>query len=116
MEIFLQAQILNQRFLPRDYSVNAPIGEYEARLDFVMFALDISRRCFFTHRETGKRFSLIAYRPDWLECAQPESEVNFVNGPIPAQGIYKLMVKLEHGRPVWRSGKLLAEPISSNGA
>lgn len=109
MEISSQAHASNQRFLPRDYNVNAPIGEYEARLDFVMFALDISRRCFFTHLETGKRFSLIAYRPDWLECAQPESEVNFVNGHIPAQGVYKLMVRLERSRPVWKSAKFIPE-------
>ena len=109
MEISSQAQTSNQRFLPRDYSVNAPIGEYEARLDFVMFALDVSRRCFFTHVGNGKKFSLIAYRSGWLGSERPESEINFMSGFVPNQGIYKLIVRLERGRLVWRNAKFLPE-------
>lgn len=109
MEISSQAHASNQHFLPRDYSVSAPIGEYEARLDFVMFALDASRRCFFTHLGNGKKFSLIAYRSGWLENERPESETNFVSGVIPTQGIYELIVRVEHGRPVWKSAKFFPE-------
>jgi hypothetical protein len=70
---------------PRLYPYTAeevPTGDYEARLDFKMWAKrEDTIHCYFTHSETGKKFQLSVYKNgktglyainaeglDFLEC------------------------------------------------
>lgn len=115
MENSTLSQTSNQRFLPRDYSVNAPIGEFEARLDLMMFPSEVGCRCFFTHLGTGEKFSLIAYRRGRCTPNQPESNIDFASDSIPAQNVFKIVtVRNERWRPVWKSAELISEqPVNS---
>ena len=53
---------INSGLEPRDYNGEAPVGTFNAHLDFKIWGKLPALRCFFTD-ENGQKFSLYANKP-----------------------------------------------------
>lgn len=72
---------------PRLYSyltANIPLGEYEAKLDFKVWAKKVSGICcYFTQKDTVVKFQLTVYRRQKDELSQLEGcDIDFKICPI----------------------------------
>lgn len=111
------AKIAKQILSVKDYTVHAPIGEFEARLDFRFIPAGPARPCYFTHSETGEKFYLLAFRSKGREDNRPSGDINFMTGPIPAQSCFKIVTELsKKGLPIWKSAELISVHSTDSGA
>ena len=115
------AQALSLGFEPREYGTDVPVGEITARFDFKMWGKSVNLRCFFTNAETGKKFSLSAYRSHRSEhhytrrdsgndCSAytPEDQsIDFASGDYDGK-IFRLVTRQgTRGGVLWLSAEIL---------
>ncbi len=82
-------QALEKGNEPRLYSyltANIPLGEYEAKLDFKLWAKKVSGICcYFTQKDTGVKFQLTVYRRQKDELYKIEGcDIDFKTSHCPA--------------------------------
>lgn len=122
-------QALSLGFQPREYSTSVPEGEFVARLDFRMWGKSVNLRCFFTHMETGGKFSLAAYRSHFGKehfvqrqdgkthnAYTPEDgSFDFNDGDLDGRRFRLLTRQGVRGKIVWSSAELLPDDESRTG-
>lgn len=123
------AQALSLGFQPREYGTSVPEGEFIARLDFRIWGKSVNLRCFFTHMETGEKFSLSAYRshsgkehivrrPDGKthHAYTPEDGAfDFAEGDLGRRLFRLVMRQGARGKLLWSSAELLPDDESRTG-
>ena len=117
MKDFTPIQFAHPKDFPGEYGTDVPVGEFEARLDFRVDMGSGSKRCFFTHLETGEKFNIIATRSEIFGVNEPESDVNFVSDAIPVQNAFRLVTgRSKYGRIFLKSATAIPEPVAACGA
>lgn len=123
------AQALNLGFQPREYGAFVPEGEFIARLDFRIWGKSVNLRCFFTHLETGDKFSLSAYRSHFGKehivqkpngkthhAYMPEDGVfDFNEGEFDGRLFYLVTRQGVRGKILWESAEILPVDESRTG-
>jgi hypothetical protein len=102
---------LEKGFEPRLYpyaATEVPMGNYEAKLDFKMWAVrPLTLHCYFTQIDTGKRFQLSVYRRNSDEIyGLPDGDIDFKTAPT--DFVYLIGIGCnEKGSVVFESAKIL---------
>lgn len=123
------AQALNLGLQPREYDAVVPVGEFFATLDFRVWGKSVNLRCFFTHQETGEKFTLSAFRSHFGEdhivqrpdgqtrkaYAPEDGSFDFSEGDFDGRFFRLVTRQGKRGNILWSSAELLPRADGNNG-